>query len=356
MKKLINSVEAVLHEQLHGLVEAHPELRLHEEPLFVTRSAGAAAGKVALMSGGGSGHEPMHCGYVGEGMLAGACPGEIFTSPTPDQMYDCGQAIDGGQGVLMLIKNYTGDILNFETAAELLHASGTAVATLVIDDDVAVKDSLFTTGRRGVANTVLIEKLLGAAAARGDSLDECRALGERINNQGHSLGIALGACTVPAAGKPSFALAENEMEFGIGIHGEPGIERRPFGSLNETVDSMFTTLIEHGHYQRTLRHWDRLAGDWQETRQTKQALAKGDRVIALVNNLGATPLSELYGVWHRLAQCCDEFGLTIERKLIGSYCTSLDMQGISITLLQVDDPLLALWDAPVNTPALRWGC
>ncbi|WP_186368696.1 dihydroxyacetone kinase subunit DhaK [Yersinia alsatica] len=356
MKKLINSVESVLQEQIQGLVEAHPELVLHQEPLFITRIDAPVQGKVALMSGGGSGHEPMHCGFIGAGMLDGACPGEIFTSPTPDQMYECGQAIDGGQGVLMLIKNYTGDILNFETAAELLHADGTAVATLVIDDDVAVKDSLYTAGRRGVANTVIIEKLLGAAAARGDSLDECVALGQKINNQGHSIGIALGACTVPAAGKPSFVLAENEMEFGVGIHGEPGIERRPFTSLNDTVDAMFQTLIEHGSYQRTLRHWDRQAGDWSETRQAKQPLAKGDRVIVLVNNLGATPLSELYGVWHRLAVCCAEFGLTIERKLIGSYCTSLDMQGMSITMLKVDDELLSLWDAPVNTPALRWGC
>ncbi|MEA9391492.1 dihydroxyacetone kinase subunit DhaK [Acerihabitans sp. TG2] len=356
MKKLINSVETVLHEQLLGLVEAHPMLTLHQDPLFVTRHDAPIAGKVALMSGGGSGHEPMHCGYIGEGMLAGACPGEIFTSPTPDQMFECGQVIDGGQGVLMLIKNYTGDILNFETAAELLHAGGTTVATLVIDDDVAVKDSLYTTGRRGVANTVLLEKLLGAAAARGNSLDACRALGEQLNNQGHSIGIALGACTVPAAGKPSFTLAENEMEFGIGIHGEPGIERRPFSSLNETVDSMFATLIAHGDYQRTLRHWDRQAEDWRETRQSKHALVKGDRVVVLVNNLGSTPLSELYGVWHRLARCCDEFGLKIERRLIGSYCTSLDMQGMSITVLKVDDDILELWDAPVNTPALRWGC
>ncbi|MFW5400923.1 dihydroxyacetone kinase subunit DhaK [Yersinia sp. 1252 StPb PI] len=356
MKKLINSVESVLQEQIQGLVAAHPELTLHQEPLFITRADAPVSGKVALMSGGGSGHEPMHCGFIGEGMLDGACPGEIFTSPTPDQMYECGQAIDGGPGVLMLIKNYTGDILNFETAAELLHAGGTAVATLVIDDDVAVKDSLYTAGRRGVANTVIIEKLLGAAAARGDSLDECALLGQKINNQGHSIGIALGACTVPAAGKPSFILAENEMEFGVGIHGEPGIERRPFTSLNNTVDAMFQTLIDHGSYQRTLRHWGRQAGDWNETRQSKQPLAKGDRVIVLVNNLGATPLSELYGVWHRLAECCTQFGLTIERKLIGSYCTSLDMQGMSITVLKVDDELLSLWDAPVSTPALRWGC
>lgn len=355
MKKLINKVDSVLSEQLLGLAAAHPELRVHQEPVFVTRAAGPTLGKVAILSGGGSGHEPMHCGFVGEGMLDGACPGEIFTSPTPDKMYDCGQAIDGGAGVLLIIKNYTGDILNFETATELLHDSGVQVATVLVDDDVAVKDSLFTAGRRGVANTVLMEKLLGAAAVRGDDLDALVTLGHKINNQGHSLGIALGACTVPAAGKPSFILADNEMEFGVGIHGEPGIERRPFSTLDQAVDDMFHTLIEHGPYQRTIRVWDRQQGEWREENQSKRAVAQGDRVIALVNNLGATPLSELYGVYHRLAERCAAAGITIERNLVGSYCTALDMQGVSITLLQVDDELLSLWDAPVNTPALRWG-
>lgn len=355
MKKLINEVESVLDEQLLGMGEAHPDLLVHQDPVFVTRAAGPVRGKVAIMSGGGSGHEPMHCGFVGEGMLDGACPGEIFTSPTPDRMYDCGQAINGGAGVLLIIKNYTGDVLNFETATELLHDSGIEVATVLVDDDVAVKDSLYTAGRRGVANTVLMEKLLGAAAIRGDDLDELVTLGHRINNQGHSLGIALGACTVPAAGKPSFVLQENEMEFGVGIHGEPGIERRPFTTLNNVVDDMFQTLIEHGPYQRMIRVWDRELAQWREEHQSKRALMSGDRVIVLVNNLGATPLSELYGVYHRLAECCAEAGIIIERNLVGSYCTSLDMQGISITLLQVDDELLSLWDAPVRTPALCWG-
>lgn len=227
MKKLINDVQDVLDEQLAGLAKAHPSLTLHQDPVYVTRADAPVAGKVALLSGGGSGHEPMHCGYIGQGMLSGACPGEIFTSPTPDKIFECAMQIDGGEGVLLIIKNYTGDILNFETATELLHDSGVKVTTVVIDDDVAVKDSLYTAGRRGVANTVLIEKLVGAAAERGDSLDACAELGRKLNNQGHSIGIALGACTVPAAGKPSFTLADNEMEFGVGIHGEPGIDRRP---------------------------------------------------------------------------------------------------------------------------------
>lgn len=203
MKKLINDVQDVLDEQLAGLAKAHPSLTLHQDPVYVTRADAPVAGKVALLSGGGSGHEPMHCGYIGQGMLSGACPGEIFTSPTPDKIFECAMQIDGGEGVLLIIKNYTGDILNFETATELLHDSGVKVTTVVIDDDVAVKDSLYTAGRRGVANTVLIEKLVGAAAERGGSLDACAELGRKLNNQGHSIGIALGACTVPAAGKPS---------------------------------------------------------------------------------------------------------------------------------------------------------
>lgn len=355
MKKLINAVETVLEEQIQGFVKAHPNVVLNREPLFVRRADAPVAGKVAIISGGGSGHEPMHAGFVGKGMLDGACPGAIFTSPTPDQMFECALSVDSGEGVLLLIKNYTGDVLNFETAVELLHDSGVKVATLLIDDDVAVKDSLYTAGRRGVANTVLIEKILGAAAERGATLEQLVALGKKLNNQGHSIGIALGACTVPAAGTPSFTLADNEMEFGVGIHGEPGIERRPFVSLNDTVEQMFETLIQHGAYQRTIRDWDSENAQWLEHSETKAPLAKGDRVIALVNNLGSVPQSELYGVYQALANCCEQFGLTIERNLVGSYCTSLDMQGVSITLLKADEETLTLWDAPVNTAGWRWG-
>ncbi|MGV6988475.1 dihydroxyacetone kinase subunit DhaK [Testudinibacter sp. P80/BLE/0925] len=354
MKKWINSVENVLSEQISGLIGSNPNLKLHRDPLYVCRADSPVAGKVAVISGGGSGHEPMHAGFVGVGMLDGACPGEIFTSPTPDQIIECATAVDSGNGVLLLIKNYTGDVLNFETAAEILHDSGIQVASVLIDDDVAVKDSLYTAGRRGVANTVLIEKILGAAAEQGYSLSQLAELGRRLNNAGHSIGVALAACTVPAAGKPSFTLAENEMEFGVGIHGEPGIERRPFVDLNQTVDQMFATLIENGNFSRAIRHWESESAVWQEVQETKSALQRGDRVIALVNNLGAVPLSELYGVYQRLSQCCERFGIQIERNLVGSYCTSLDMQGVSITLLKVDDNLLSLWDAPVNTAGLRW--
>ncbi|WP_272692165.1 dihydroxyacetone kinase subunit DhaK [Providencia sp. PROV064] len=356
MKKLINRVEDIISEVNQGLTSAHPELILNVDPTYLVHKNAPIKGKVGLLSGGGSGHEPMHSGYIGLGMLDGACPGEMFTSPTPDQMMECAMAIDSGEGVLMIIKNYTGDVLNFETAAELLHDAGTKIATVLVDDDVAVKDSLYTAGRRGVANTVLMEKILGAAASKGYTLDQLVELGHRINNNGYSLGVALQACTVPAAGKPSFALPDNEMEFGVGIHGEPGIERRSFTNLNETIDQMFETLIENGHYERIIHQWDRENGSWQEHKHIKQPLQKGDRVIALVNNLGATPLSELYAAYHRLQTCCDSFGLTIERSLVGAYCTALDMQGISITLLKVDDEALMLWDEPVNTPALRWKC
>lgn len=354
MKKLINSVETVLNEQLHGLIAAHPELTLKQDPTFVTRKVAPISGKTAIISGGGSGHEPMHCGFIGDGMLDGACPGEIFTSPTPDQVLACAQAVDGGNGVLLLVKNYTGDVLNFETATELAQDLGTDIGFVLIDDDVAVKDSLYTAGRRGVANTVIMEKLLGAAARDGLSLDELVKLGRQINNDGFSIGVALGACTVPAAGKPSFTLAENEVEFGVGIHGEPGIERRQYQNLDTLVDQMFATLIENGAYSRTLRNWNRETSSWDEFVSEKTPLQKGDKVIALVNNLGSVPVSELYGVYHRLAQRCQAFGIEIARSLVGSYCTSLDMQGVSITLTRVDDKLLKLWDAPVKTPSMTW--
>ncbi len=355
MKKLINQLDTILSEQIHGFAEAYPHCELNQDPLFIKRKDAPIAKQVALISGGGSGHEPMHIGFIGEGMLTAACPGEIFTSPTPDQMLSCAMAVDSGEGVIFLVKNYTGDILNFETATELYADMGGKVSFIIVDDDVAVKDSLFTAGRRGVANTVLIEKMLGAAISRGESLDKIEALGVRLNNQGHSIGVALNACTVPAAGKPSFVLSENEMEFGVGIHGEPGIERRCYNNLDDTVEQMFSTLIENSTYRRTLRQWDRNQNTWRETEQSKHPLQKGDEVIALVNNLGTIPISELYGIYHKLAQCCESFGIKIKRSLIGTYCSSLDMQGFSITLLQTNEDDLTLWDAPVVTPAMRWG-
>ncbi|MGF1787165.1 dihydroxyacetone kinase subunit DhaK [Photobacterium swingsii] len=353
MKKLINRVEDVVKEQMEGLVLSRPELKVSYEPRYMWHEPKQP--QVALVSGGGSGHEPLHAGFIGEGMLTGACPGEVFTSPTPDQMYECGQKVDSGEGVLFVIKNYTGDVLNFETAVELLHADGVRVGAVLTDDDVAVKDSLYTAGRRGVAGTVLVEKMVGAAAAQGYDLEKCEVLARRINDNCRSFGVALSACTVPAAGKPSFALEENEIEFGVGIHGEPGIERRAYEDVNTLVDQMFAEIMDNAGYSRTQRVWNRESGDWDDVETTINDFNIDQDYIVLVNGLGATPESELYGVYRRLAQNCEQAGLRIARNLIGNYCTSLNMEGISITLLQADEEMLSLYDAPVSTAAMNWG-
>lgn len=356
MKKLINGVNDVVREQLAGMAAAHPELSVYIDPHFIARSGESTKGKVAIVSGGGAGHEPMHGGFVGMGMLDGACPGEVFTSPTPDQMYECGKVVDSGAGVLFLVKNYTGDVLSFETAAELLHGEDIKVQNILIDDDVAVKDSLFTAGRRGVGTTVIIEKIVGAAAEAGYDLDQCANLARRVNQNGRSIGMALTSCIVPAAGKPTFELGDDEMEFGIGIHGEPGQKRMTLPSVDEVTEMMAKEILDDGPYSRTVREWDRAAGDWIDKELTDAPFVKGDQVIAFVNSMGGTPVSELYAVYGKLAQVCKDWGVTIERNLIGPYITSLEMQGCSITLVKADDEMLKFWDAPVNTPGLRWGC
>lgn len=352
MKKMINNVDDVVKETLQGMAKAHPELNVNLSPFYITRTQEKP--KVALISGGGSGHEPMHGGYVGLGMLDGACPGEMFTSPTPDQMYECGQAVESGEGVLFIVKNYTGDVLNFETAVELLHSEGTKVQIALIDDDVAVKDSLYTAGRRGVATTVLAEKILGAAAENGYSLEQCSELAKRISNQGRSIGVALDACTVPAAGKPSFELADDEIEFGVGIHGEPGIERRKFTTGDEITTDMMAQIFDNTPYKRIVRQWDNETGEWIEEQRVTESLNQGDRAIVLVNSLGSTPQSELYIIYRKVEQLLETQGIKVERSLVGTYCSSIDMQGFSITVLKADDEILSLWDAPVSTPALRW--
>ena len=355
MKKLINAVEDVVREELQGMGLAHPELKVNLDPNFIIRVDSPVNGKVALISGGGSGHEPMHGGFVGEGMLDGACPGEVFTSPTPDQMHACALAVNGGAGVLFIVKNYTGDVMNFETAAELVHAEGIPVQCILIDDDVAVKESLYTAGRRGVGTTVLAEKILGAAAVAGYDLDRCAALGRKVNQYGRSMGMALTSCTVPAAGKPTFDLEEKEIEMGIGIHGEPGTHRMDIKPVDELVTYMAETILDDPPYTRTLREWDRKSGIWQERECTDDPFAEGDKVIALVNSMGGTPVSELYIVYRRLVEVCETSGIHIVGNLVGHYITSLEMQGFSITLLKADDEILEFWDAPVKTPALRWG-
>ncbi|MCO5185077.1 MAG: dihydroxyacetone kinase subunit DhaK [Anaerolineae bacterium] len=355
MKKLINGIDDVVREQLQGMAAAHPELSVHIDPHYIVRGDAPVAGKVAVISGGGSGHEPMHGGFVGVGMLDGACPGEVFTSPTPDQMYECGMAANSGAGVLFLVKNYTGDVMNFEMAAEMLAAEGVPVQSILIDDDVAVKDSLYTAGRRGVGTTVIIEKIVGAAAEAGYNLDQCADLARKVNSYGRSMGMALTSCIVPAAGKPTFDLGDDEIEIGIGIHGEPGQKRMPMTSADAITEMMALEIIEDDAYTRTVREWDTENGIWVELELTDEPLAAGDSVIAFVNSMGGTPVSELYAVYRKLAAVCEDKGITIARNLIGPYITSLEMQGFSITLVKVDDEILKFWDAPVNTPGLRWG-
>lgn len=356
MKKLINAIDDVVKEQLEGMATAHPDmLKVNFEPDFVYRADAPVAGKVAVVSGGGSGHEPMHGGFVGMGMLSGACPGAVFTSPTPDQMYECAKAVDGGAGVLFLVKNYTGDVLNFETAAELAHADGIKVQSILVDDDVAVKDSLYTAGRRGVGTTVLIEKIVGAAAEAGYDLDQCADLARKVNMYGRSMGMAITSCIVPAAGKPTFDLPDDEIEIGIGIHGEPGQKRIKMASADEITTMMVNEIITDGAYTRTVREWDREEGNWVEKQLTDAPFAPGDAFIVFVNSMGGTPVSELYAVYRKVAQLLDDKGYKVARNLIGPYITSLEMQGMSITLLKVDEEILKFWDAPVKTPGLRWG-
>jgi len=332
VKKLINDPGAVVDEALHGFAAAHPDLvRVNYDPKYVVRADAPVQGKVAVLSGGGSGHEPMHGGFVGRGMLDAACPGEVFTSPTPDQMYEATKAVDGGAGVLHIVKNYTGDILNFEMAADLAKGEGIDVEAVVTDDDVAVQDSLYTAGRRGVGITVLAEKIVGAAAEEGKDLATCAELCRRVNAEGRSMGMALTSCTVPAAGKPTFELGDDEMEIGIGIHGEPGRERLPLEPARDIVRRLAGPILEDLPY------------------------ASGDRVLAFVNGMGGTPMLELYLVYNELRDVLAEHGVEVARSLIGPYITSLEMAGCSITLLRVDDELIRLWDAPVHTPGLRWG-
>ena len=332
MKKLLNDPADLVSESLRGFAAAHADLvRVSHDPMYVVRADAPVAGKVGLLSGGGSGHEPMHGGFVGMGMLDVACPGEVFTSPTPDQMHEATKAVDGGAGVVHIVKNYTGDVLNFEMAADLARADGIAVEAVVTNDDVAVQDSLYTAGRRGVGVTVLVEKIAGAAAQEGKDLAAVAEVCRRVNAQGRSMGMALTSCTVPAAGKPTFELGEDEMEIGIGIHGEPGRERLPLAPAHEIVERLTIPIVEDLPF------------------------SSGDEVLAFVNGMGGTPQIELYLVFEELRNLLEGRGITIARNLVGSYITSLEMAGCSITLLKLDDELTRLWDAPVKTAGLRWG-
>jgi len=332
MKKLINDPADVVAEALRGVAAAHPELRVDHPSKIVYRGDAPVQGKVGLVSGGGSGHEPLHAGFVGMGMLDAACAGEVFTSPVPDQLLEATTRVDAGAGVLHIVKNYTGDVMNFEMAAELAAAeSGVEVVSVVTDDDVAVQDSTWTAGRRGVGATVLLEKIVGAAAEQGRPLAELAELARTVNANGRSMGMALTSCVVPAAGTPTFDLPEDEMEIGVGIHGEPGRSRVPLARARQVAEMLVDPIL----------------GDRDFT--------GGDGVLAFVNGMGGTPLIELYLMYNEVATLLDKAGVRVARSLVGSYITSLEMAGCSVTLLTVTDDLVRLWDAPVRTPALRWG-
>ena len=333
MKKLINDPADVVAESLRGVAKAHPQsLRVDHENRIVYRADAPIQGKVGLLSGGGSGHEPLHGGFVGRGMLDAACAGEVFTSPVPDQMVEATKNIDGGAGVLHIVKNYTGDIMNFEMAAELAAAeTGVDVASMVVNDDVAVQDSLYTAGRRGVGATLVVEKIAGAAAEELRSLAEVTAIAQRVNANARSMGMALTSCTVPAKGSPTFDLPATEIEIGIGIHGEPGRRRVPIASARETAEMLTEPVL----------------ADLDFTHD--------DGVLAFVNGMGATPLLELYLMYGEIAAILEKAGVTVVRSLVGSYVTSLDMAGCSLTVVRMDDEFLRLWDAPVVTSGLRWG-
>lgn len=332
MKKFLNKPEDIVHEQLEGIAAAHPDLvEVHYGPNYIVRKDAPVNGKVGIVSGGGSGHEPMHGGFVGRGMLDAACPGAVFTSPTPDQMLEATTRVNGGRGVLHIVKNYTGDIMNFEMAADLVRDSGIEVESVVIDDDVAVQDSLYTAGRRGVGTTVLAEKICGAAAEDLRPLREVADLCRRVNDNGRSMGMALTSCTVPHAGRQTFNLPDDEMEIGIGIHGEPGRTRTKLATADEIVDMLMEAIISDLPFNA------------------------GDDVLLFVNGMGGTPLIELYVLYNRARKVAALKGLNVKRNLIGSYITSLEMAGCSITILKLDGELISLWDAPVRTAALRWG-
>jgi len=355
MKKLINHPASVVKEELEGIALAYPDMvKVHFDPNFIYRADAPVQNKVAVISGGGSGHEPMHGGFVGVGMLDVACPGEVFTSPTPDQMLEAAKTVHGGAGVLYIVKNYTGDVMNFELAADMARAEGIRVLNILIDDDVAVKDSLYTAGRRGTGTTVLAEKICGAAAERGYDLKRVADLCRRVNINGRSMGMALTPCTVPMAGKPNFELAEDEMEVGIGIHGEPGRIRMKLKTADEITEMLALSIIEDPPYRRKVRELDEDKGEWAELDLEDPPFQAGDRVLAFVNSMGGTPHIELSIVYRKLHEICTKKGLTIVRNLIGHYITSLEMQGVSITLLRMDDEMIDLWDAPVKTPSLRW--
>ena len=328
MKKFVNNIDNVLAESLTGFGAAHADLvKVHLDPNYVVR-AQKARNKVALISGGGSGHEPLHNGYIGHGMLDAACPGHVFTSPSPDQMLAAAEEAHAGRGVLFIVKNYAGDVMNFEMAAEMLSFEN---ATVLTSDDVAVENSTYTTGRRGVAGTVIVEKVVGSLAETGANLGACKALGDKVNKRTGSMGVALTSCTVPAAGRPTFDISDNELEMGVGIHGEPGRRREAMRPADAIVSDLVSAILE----------------DLKPNRDAEALL--------MINGFAATPLMELYLLYNSAAKLLKERGVNVTRSLVGNYTTALDMAGASVTICLLDDEIRGHWDSPVHTPALRWG-
>jgi phosphoenolpyruvate---glycerone phosphotransferase subunit DhaK len=331
VKKFINAPDDVVREALAGVAAAHSDLRVDSTNQIVVRADAPRPGKVGLVSGGGSGHEPLHGGFVGLGLLDAACAGEVFTSPVPDQILAATQAVDGGAGVVHIVKNYTGDVMNFQMAAELAADENISVETVLVNDDVAVEDSTWTAGRRGTGATLFVEKVAGALAEEGAALADVAAIGRRVNELSGSFAVALTACTTPAAGKPGFDLPDDEMEVGVGIHGEPGRRREKLQPAKAIAETVVSSIL------------------------TAKPLNSGDRAIVMVNGLGGTPLIELYLLYGEVAALLEAAGIQIARNLVGNYVTSLDMAGMSLTICHADDEILRLWDAPVRTPGLRWG-
>jgi dihydroxyacetone kinase-like protein len=331
MKKFINHVDDVLVESLSGFAGTHADLvSLHLDPNFITRKH-KAKNKVAIISGGGSGHEPLHAGYIGYGMLDAACPGHVFTSPTPDQMLAAAEAVHADKGILFIVKNYSGDVMNFEMASEMLPFES---ATVLTSDDVAVMNSTYTTGRRGVAGTVIVEKCVGSLAETGADLQTCKALGDKVNSRTASMGVALTSCTVPAAGRPTFDIDHTELEMGVGIHGEPGRRREAMRDADAIVKDLVHAILEDFH-----------ARDFKP---------EGSEALLLVNGFAGTPLMELYLIYNTATQLFSQHGIKIARSLVGNYTTALDMAGASITLCLLDDEIKQHWDSAVHTAALRW--
>ena len=329
MKKFINKTDDFLKESLEGFSKAHSDIiEVKFDPNFISRKKKTKDGKVSLISGGGSGHEPMHGGFVGHGMLDAACPGFVFSAPSPDQMLAAAEHVDSGAGVLFIVKNYSGDIMNFQMGAEMYSKNSDSIVT---NDDVAVEDSTFTTGRRGVAATVLVEKIVGSLAEDGGSLENCKALGEKVNKNAGTMGVAFTSCTTPEAGKPTFDIGHDEMEFGVGIHGEPGRKREKVQPSKKIVGNILEAILDD------------------------LKLEKNEKTLLFVNGMGGTPLTELYLVYDDACQILKSKGIIVTKSLVGNYCTSLEMQGASITVLKCDEEILKHWDSPVHTPAMRWG-